>query len=358
MNLFRSEEHVQRWSLYSRTTEDYIMSVAEWAKVFSNPLVRNRLEPDYLVKAEQYVEEYHAALRAVGKTSPFWQYPTIAAMDVVKLARYRVAGNYTRFEEAVLNALKDARQGIFAALDETGHIRSNYLIWAAPGSGKTFLIQEIARQVRARCEYDEINLAKQTEESFRTSLENIVASQQPRICLIDECDAKADAAWPYEVLLPFLDTALTHAPRIIFVMAGSSGFSLEGMKESISARSKGNDLISRIPVQNQIVIPPLSFGDRVLVVLSQIVEAAQETGHEIRAVEKLGLYHIALNPRLTNARQLREFAVRAVERVPRGDDRLKYDHLFVPGDPENKRFWLDVSPVATELVNHYVLVEP
>jgi hypothetical protein len=60
---------------------------------------------------------------------------------------------------------------------------------------------------------------------------------------------------------------------------------------------------------------------------------------------------------LSNARQLREFAVRAVERVPQGDDRIKYDSLFVPGDSENKRFWQEVSEVAQELVNSYVTIE-
>jgi hypothetical protein len=112
-----------------------------------------------------------------------------------------------------------------------------------------------------------------------------------------------------------------------------------------------------MPAENQYIIPQMSFGDRVLVVLSQFVRAGKEVGGEIRAVEKLGLYYIALNSRLTNACQLYEFIVRAVERGARSDDRIKYDQLFSPGDPENKRFWLEVSSVASEMVNSYVLVE-
>ena len=140
-------------------------------------------------------------------------------------------------------------------------------------------------------------------------------------------------------------------------MAGSSGFSLEGMKQRVGVRPKGTDLLSRIPTENQFLIPPTSFGDRILIALSQLVQAGEETGRTIRAVEKLGLYYIALSPALDNARQLHEFAVRAVERVPRGDDRVKYDHLFNPGDPENKRFWLEVSSVANSLSNSYVIVD-
>ena len=99
----------------------------------------------------------------------------------------------------------------------------------------------------------------------------------------------------------------------------------------------------------------MSLGDRLLIVLSQLRHAGVEAGRDIRAIEKVGLYYVALNERLVNARQLREFAVRAVERVPRTDDRVKYDHLFVPGDPEKKTFWAQTSPVAERLVNSFVL---
>ena len=84
MNIFRSEEHVKRWPLYIRMAEDYIMPITDWAQVFSGPLFRNRLDDDYLAKADDYLKEYHNALRQVGKTSPFWQYPMITKMDIIK----------------------------------------------------------------------------------------------------------------------------------------------------------------------------------------------------------------------------------------------------------------------------------
>src|SRR3990172_6827599 len=279
-------------------------------------------------------------------------------MDVVRLQRYTIVGKYTRFEEHVLNELKDAKQRIMAALSDRSPSRKNYLIWAAPGSGKTFFAQQIAAANRDICQYLEINLAKAGQAEFERSLSELTDRKTSVLCLIDEVDAKPKESWPYDVLLPFLDASLSASSPLAFIMAGSSGFSLSGMKERMALRPKGQDLLSRIPAENQIVIPPMSFGDRVLVVLSQFAQVGQELGREIRFVEKLGLYHVALNERLSNARQLREFAVRAVERVPRGDDRVKYDNLFAPGDPENKRFWLEVSPVAQELVGSFVTIEP
>lgn len=356
MNLFRSEEHVRRWELYSQASEDYILPVATWAEIFSGPLFTQRLAPDYLERGEEYVEAYHDALREAGKASPYWQYPLIAAMDEVRLSRYQVVGTYTRYETRVLNDLKDARVRIVAGLEERSGRRENHLVWAAPGSGKTFFVEQVAAGMGGAVRYVELNLARLDEEGFRAGLEGLAGLEPPVLCLIDEADAHAGEPWPYEVLMPHLDVNLGGG-HAAFVLAGSSGFSLEGMKQRIGGRPKGSDVLSRIPVVNQFVIPAMSFGDRVLITLRQFVEAGRRLGHEIGQVEKLGLYYVAVNGRLANARQLQEFAARSVERIPRGDDRIKYDHLFVPGDPENKRFWMEVGGVARDLVNSFVTIE-
>ena len=120
------------------------------------------------------------------------------------------------------------------------------------------------------------------------------------------------------------------------------------MKKQMASRAKGADLLTRIPAGNEYEIPPMNLGDRVLIALSQFRQAGKETGREIQAVEKLGLYYIALNSRLSNARQLHELAVRAVERLSGSEDRVKYDHLF-GGNPENKAFWMQSLPAAAEL---------
>lgn len=357
MNLFRSEEHVRRWPLYSSAAEDYILPISTWLKIFSGPLFRERLSPDYLERGTEYVATYHNALREAGKSSPYWNYPLIAELDTVHLPRYRVAGSYTRFEPQVLNELKDARNQIVAGLERQSSHRENHLLWAAPGSGKTFLIEEIARSLGAAVEYREINLAKLDAPSFEQSLIEALGSDRPVLCLVDEVDAQAGETWPYEILMPHLDANARGDAHIVIVLAGSSGFSLDGMKQRVTTRPKGADVLSRVPNTNHHTIQPLGFGDRVLVALSQLHAAGAALGHEIQEVEKLGLYYIAVSDRLASARQLQEFAAAAVERVPRGDDRVKYDHLFVPGDPENKRFWVEVSGVARDLINSYVAVQ-
>jgi class 3 adenylate cyclase len=70
MNLFRSEEHLTRWLHHWHAAGDYVLQVADWAEVFSAPTFRRRLQPDYLARAPEYLEDYRRALRAAGKTLP------------------------------------------------------------------------------------------------------------------------------------------------------------------------------------------------------------------------------------------------------------------------------------------------
>ena len=281
----------------------------------------------------------------------------IAGLEEVTLSRYRVVGSYTRYDEAVRNTLKDARTRIAAGCLQPSRKRENHLIWAAPGSGKTYFAQQIASSFPSTIRYQELNLAKCSQEDFRAGLSAFDCKDGPCLCLIDECDAKPQEPWPYEILLPYLDASAERGTPLVLVLAGSGGANLAEMKQRMAARPKGPDLLSRIPAGNEYEIMPLSIGDRILVVLSQFREVGKEFNREISSVEKLGLYYVALNPRLANARQLREFAVRAIERVPPNDDRIKYDHLFSAGDPENKAFWLQAQPTAVGLANSFAMLK-
>jgi len=70
MNLFRSEDHVKRWPLYFQAVDDYVMSVADWAEVFSVSMFRKRLNADYLAYSKEYLEDYRHALLLKGKAIP------------------------------------------------------------------------------------------------------------------------------------------------------------------------------------------------------------------------------------------------------------------------------------------------
>jgi predicted ATPase/class 3 adenylate cyclase len=280
----------------------------------------------------------------------------VEGLDTVRIADFTVVGDYTRFDESVRNALTDARQNILFGLDRPGHKRNAHLLWAAPGSGKTFFVEQVAASL-PEIVYSDINLANCSQDGLRTFLNHVGAdAHERRLCFVDECDARQGESWPYEMLLPSLDSLAQSGSRVVFIFAGSSGSTLEEMTERMAARPKGADLVSRIPNTNQYRIAPISTGDRVLVAVTHFKTAALEAGSALRAVEKMALYYVAVEPQLCSARQLREFALRAVERMQPGEDRLKYDHLFTPGSPENKTFWIQWRPYHRVLVNRFVAI--
>jgi TolB-like protein len=279
----------------------------------------------------------------------------VGDLSSVRMDDYTVVGSYTRFDERVRQRLKDARLRIAEACLQPARRRDNHLIWAAPGSGKTYFVEQVAASLEG-VEYRELNLAKLDEEALRSGLEEAIGGG-PVVCLVDEVDAKPEAPWPYELVMPFLDVNLERGGGYVFVLAGSSGATIGEFKERIAARPKGRDILSRLPEANEWEISPMEAGDRMLVALSQMLNAAAEAGRPVEAIEKLALYYVAAAPHLGNARQLREFALRAVERGSATNDRIRYDDLFDSGDPENKRFWASMKPAAERLENAFVRLE-
>jgi hypothetical protein len=72
MNLFRSEEHVKNWSRYDPISEESIMPVADWAKVFSIRAVNSRLEPDHLSHVHDDMASFFGEMAELGRLGPFW----------------------------------------------------------------------------------------------------------------------------------------------------------------------------------------------------------------------------------------------------------------------------------------------
>jgi len=64
------------------------------------------------------------------------------------------------------------------------------LIWAAPGSGKTYFVDQIAKSIGDRDAYHEINLAKLSESEFSTRLQSLEKEEKPCLFSIDEIDSK------------------------------------------------------------------------------------------------------------------------------------------------------------------------
>ena len=281
----------------------------------------------------------------------------LKGLDELRLSRYRVVGGYTRYDESVRQGLKDLRQRIAARFEGTAPVRDNFLLWGAPGAGKTFFVRELASALPEGLKFVELNLAELDESGFRSALAGISSAGAPTLCFVDEVDSKPSESWPYEAMLPALDLGGKAASSRVFVLAGSTGNALEAMKQHISERPKGTDLLSRIPHENEFTVPALSPPDRILVGVGALRQAGRKAKKEIVEVEKLALYFLAVRPELANPRQLRDRMNRAVDRLPSSEERFKFDYLFHPGDLGNKEFWLRARTEVPELINTFVRVE-
>ena len=282
---------------------------------------------------------------------------TLVGMKSIRLSQHQIVGDYIRYDEVTRHKLKDFKQKIFSSLTKPTMARENYLIWAPPGSGKTFFVGQLAVTVRARAHYCELNLASVSEEQFRSALSSLDTMTDPVLCFVDEIDGRLNQSWPYSALLGSLDASSPKGAPRVFVMAGSSGSSLDELKVKMTKAAKGTDLLSRVAHGNEVQIPQMTTGDKILLTLGSLKQAGKQVGRVISEVEKVAVYYIVLQPDLNSPRRLREFAVRCVERVPMEEDRVKYDNLFSAGDELNKEFWMQAKSVAPQLINSFVQIE-
>src|SRR6266542_379563 len=94
--------------------------------------------------------------------------PVLLNLDHIDLARFEVVGNYVRYDEKTWHALKDFRRKVMAGFDSSLGSKGNYLVWGPPGSGKTFLVQELARSMGALA-FVELNPAASNDGRPRES---------------------------------------------------------------------------------------------------------------------------------------------------------------------------------------------
>src|ERR1700691_3022644 len=215
----------------------------------------------------------------------------LASLDWIDLGRYSVIGPYLRFDHRTRSALKEFRQRVVASLSAQSTHPKNFLVWGAPGTGKSYLIQQIARMSKASVNFVEVNVAGLSQEAFRAQLEGLDAIPGSVLCLIDEVDSRPADTWPYETLLPFLEPSTPRKAPTCYCLAGSGGGSLTAFKDGIRGRPKGADLLSRIPQTNEVAIEALEVGDRLLVSTVQLMLAAAAEGRDIREVEKFAMYY-------------------------------------------------------------------
>ncbi len=134
----------------------------------------------------------------------------------------------------------------------------NCVLVAAPGMGKSLVVREVAKLVKPKCQFGQINVSQMG--SARTLLQAIAQWQQPEpppLVLLDEVDSFVSSSRAYSLLLsPLWDARVWVSDRwvdlprkIVFVLVLSSLETLSQVERWLRAlkkEEKGKDLLSRL----------------------------------------------------------------------------------------------------------------
>jgi hypothetical protein len=261
--------------------------------------------------------------------------------SVVQLAEKTIVGDCRLFDEQIINNLKTRVRQITDPLTTKTDLYENFLIWAAPGTGKTYLIEQIAKSLGSDIDYVPIDFAKMKKDEVVQAINTITNATKPTLVLYDEIDAKPDQEWPYDVSFKALDLNRMHASRrAVFVLIGSRAKGLQAMMRSMMGRPKGKDLLDRVPEHHRFAIPPMTVGDRAVVMLTQIEIAARGRNPAVNEVDKLAAYYV-LSDEKRSPRQVTEFVKKAFRRIPARESSVAYDYFFRKDDAAQYQFWAD-----------------
>ncbi|PWI48892.1 hypothetical protein CEE45_04855 [Candidatus Heimdallarchaeota archaeon B3_Heim] len=265
----------------------------------------------------------------------------------INLERYKIIGNYVRFDESSRNKIIELVERVGQNLQSNKINYKNFIIWAPPGTGKTFLIREIANEyLSGENSFDEINLKDFTNEEElieRLSLIIEESNQVQKIVLFDEIDSHLDSTWVFEVILNFCDRVCQSIFSPLIFFAGSSNGNIENfIRYSIASRPKGSDVTDRVFTENRFSIPEFTNEDRFALFVSKILKNNESRLRPIRYIEKAVLICLLRDPKYFTARQLTECINRCLDYIGEYDLRLTFEkHILTLGYPSFRVFFYE-----------------
>lgn len=152
----------------------------------------------------------------------------IKNLENISLNDYNIIGNYRRYEKRERDEIINFYERIIYDL-KTEDIFKSFLIWAAPGTGKTFLIEEIAKKIEVQFIY--LNLTQDEGRELLTELIQKTEIDKNTLIFFDEIDTVKDYTNVLGIVEKFKD--------ILTIFAGSSEGNMVNFVERMKAIHKG-----------------------------------------------------------------------------------------------------------------------
>lgn len=262
----------------------------------------------------------------------------LESSETYSTAKFEVIGKYLRYQ-------KDQRESLIALADrisgsclEKRGTWQNYLLCASPGSGKTFFVQQLSQKLKGHgVRFFEIDISRDDETTVRETLNQVEASNDAVLCMIDEIDGRQKEDWVYDAIYKALDLNKSSARKpTVFVLIGSGDGQVENLLARIHPRLKGADLLDRIPDSDdfRFSLPPPVLGDRLIGFLSSIVSI----NPNIKRVENFALYYMLGTYGNKTPRQVAGLAERSAQCVGPGETVLRFDHVISAGSGGKEAF--------------------
>jgi|GEM_PF-3558562 len=260
----------------------------------------------------------------------------ISKIATLDLSSFAVVGDYIRYREIQRNEVVRLRDLLLASLQMRPHgATSNYLIWASPGSGKSFFVEEFVRtSLSGEWKNRTWNLTSPDVQSqLADRVTEIVGSEIPAFTFVDEVDAPTAPTGTAESLMRLLGRKSDEDHNMyVTCVVGSFGESCQEMVQELIKRDKKfKDCFDRIPEDNRFTIGSMDSMDSVAVFASTVARLFKKNARTLKQIDLAALYYVAaMTGTYRTARQLSDLAKSASERCT--GESLLWSHLMAPED--------------------------
>lgn len=202
----------------------------------------------------------------------------------IELGHYEIVPGYVRDDEGVRNVLRALQDEIGVVLRNADRWkdRNNYLIWAAPGTGKTAFVDALgaylkgsfAAQHELKVKYLMRKLSDLDEAQLRAFIKEVkellVDSSHRVLAFLDEVDKKPGESWPLTSMLGPLEWNAADGKPVVWLFAGSKAGNKDEFEEELARQPSGSDFLRRVQ-RPPTEISSLSVFDRALIACAHLI---------------------------------------------------------------------------------------